>query len=1002
MLASLNPRSISLWIVTFFLTICSEISFGDSSDVAITDTPDWVESPELIISSNEPYSSIEGGIYYLLLDRQMLVPEKGDVQSYQYFAEKIINQQGVERASQVSVDFDPSYQTLELHSIQVYRDGEATDRLSDADISILQRETELEYQLYNGQHTATIILDDIRVGDIVAYSYTKLGQNPVYKHLFSITTSTQWSVPLDQQSFRLIWQKLSPLYIHQQNRLVDIKEDSTDLGIEYSFVNNQPPPIKTNSGAPANYSPYGEVMFTDLKSWAEVVLWEKPMYDASIAVDSELETIASEIMSNAADPKDRVVKALQFVQSEVRYFGVELGQNSHFPSLASETLARRYGDCKDKVVLLISLLKQMGIEASPALVDTTSGLTSADEYVQRDAFDHVIVKLELDGSVYWLDPTRQYQRGILDNVYQPDYGFSLVLADGVTSLESMSGSTRVASSQVYERFELQEAMGDVKLEVRTTTRGWNAEDTLYGIAESGPSELSKDYRDFYASYYGTAQIDEPYSYEENELSGEIEEFESYVFTDFWEEEANGMEAGFYATGLRYLLDEPDELVRNTPYALDQYSNLDHLIHIYFSRDNWSFDREDVVEDNKFFVFSYTAEYDAEEKLLALHYKLSHKVAEVSVADFDDYMKARERAYDLTYYGIIDYYDTPASEDSPGDSIADDVMVYLFLALIACYLISLIAAVIIWLLRKQKQLDQTEWLFAPTSPIKFYLLTVATFEIYAMYWCYRNWTYIKRRDESSIMPFWRALFSVIWFYPLCDELIEDSQKRFESNRALPQWMAGVFAVLYLILSIASNGDSIWSFVALILIPLVFLPQINYINYVNQRLSQDNTPIKSPWSKAQIAIVVFFLPMIVVIFGSESNLLANENVIDGDKIWAHDISFMIENNILDRGESIELFYSAAMLSIREDGNGFSDRQVFSYWKDNNGLNLDAAKFSEVQDIDIVFSESWDEDSVITITLNDGSDFILYVSSGDGRDKEFFRVLKQRWRAVNASIQ
>ena len=47
-----------------------------------------------------------------------------------------------------------------------------------------------------------------------------------------------------------------------------------------------------------------------------------------------------------------------------------MGTNSHQPTPASETLALRYGDCKDKTVLLISLLKALGVEAHPALVNT--------------------------------------------------------------------------------------------------------------------------------------------------------------------------------------------------------------------------------------------------------------------------------------------------------------------------------------------------------------------------------------------------------------------------------------------------------------------------------------------------------------------------------------------------------------------------------------------------------------------------------------------------------
>ena len=66
--------------------------------------------------------------------------------------------------------------------------------------------------------------------------------------------------------------------------------------------------------------------------------------------------------------EERVVAALEFVQSEIRYFSVSLGENSHRPASPDIVLKRRYGDCKDKSLLLMTLLDELKIPSKVVLL----------------------------------------------------------------------------------------------------------------------------------------------------------------------------------------------------------------------------------------------------------------------------------------------------------------------------------------------------------------------------------------------------------------------------------------------------------------------------------------------------------------------------------------------------------------------------------------------------------------------------------------------------------
>jgi hypothetical protein len=55
-------------------------------------------------------------------------------------------------------------------------------------------------------------------------------------------------------------------------------------------------------------------------------------------------------------------------------------------------------------------------------------------------------------------------------------------------------------------------------------------------------------------------------------------------------------------------------------------------------------------------------------------------------------------------------------------------------------------------------------YDPVSLTKFIVLSLLTGGIYELYWFYKTWRFVRDRDSSTIMPFWRALFSPFRCFP----------------------------------------------------------------------------------------------------------------------------------------------------------------------------------------------------------------------------------------------
>jgi hypothetical protein len=145
---------------------------------------------------------------------------------------------------------------------------------------------------------------------------------------------------------------------------------------------------------------------------------------ATLGETSPLRAEVARIKATSSDPKVQAAAALQLVEDAVRYASNDAQTDGFLPPSADMTWLRRWGDCKAKSALLVALLRPLGIQADPILVDTEEGDGMDAMLPALALFDHVIVRVVIGGKVYWLDATGQGDGG-LDTLDVPTYEWYL-------------------------------------------------------------------------------------------------------------------------------------------------------------------------------------------------------------------------------------------------------------------------------------------------------------------------------------------------------------------------------------------------------------------------------------------------------------------------------------------------------------------------------------------------------------------------------------------------
>jgi transglutaminase-like putative cysteine protease len=984
----------SCFIVIFLLF--SSFTFAEKNEeIFIEPAPSWIEYRDFITPETIPIDEIREGVFYQLLDTQKKVSPSEKVVSYYRYITTIINQVGVDSRSQINQNFDPTYQKLALHTLFIIRDGKRIDKLSSAKISLLNQETGLENQIYNGSLTMNILIDDLQVGDSVDYSFTRYGNNPVYKDLFAYTRTLNWSDPVWDQYVRILWGKPTPLFMSTRNISAEINEKTVGELTEYQVHMHDTETLSIASEVPGWYDPYGSVSFSESESWADVIFWAETLYQPS-ELHQSIIAIAESIEKQHVNQSDQIAAALKYTQTNIRYVGLEMGVNSHLPTPAHETLALKYGDCKDKALLFTTILKALGIDAYPALVNTEETKLLAQRLPAVNLFNHVIVTLELNGDRIWLDPTLNYQEGQLKNLFQPDYGFALIVKSGETDLTAMANNSQNSYSHVEGLYTIPERVEQAVLYSVVRQYLGNKAQTKQGqIERDGKNKLTQDYEVFYQSTYPKLTSTSPIKTSTDMTSGILTLTGNYSIDDFWTKGDVDYESDFYPSNIRSSVYKPKQQTRNSPLWFAYPNNIVNKYALEFKEKNWEFDDETFVEDNDFFFFKRDVVFT--DNTLRLTYEYRSKTDHIPANQIDNYLAARDILRDKAYYGITKFAEKADMAAEDKDGLLDN---WLMIA-VWTYVIGLLVLIVSWRIESSKRPEFSESHFFPISPAKFLILSLFTMGFYSTYWMYRNWKAIKQKQQSDIMPIARGIFSIFWFYPLFLALKNDSVERFDKNKVMFPFVAIVFALVYFVFSVAGRFIE-YSALSLLtlLLPLLFIPFVRYVNNVNCHNTEADR-YNSQGNIQSIVAIILYLPLLGLKVAQETPLMPSESIVSQNDIMQHDMKYLYRQNVVPVDETINYFYSDAFFSIRDDGNGFTDKRVFSYWQDDtDGFQSEMAVFENIKDVAVKYATEKDGDTIVTITRLDGTNFKLFVSSVKEGDKIFVDKLNVLWKLVKVS--
>jgi transglutaminase-like putative cysteine protease len=205
----------------------------------------------------------------------------------------------------------------------------------------------------------------------------------------------------------------NPIYVDVVNGAPDRREEKDERGRHVlRLVWDKARNVPDEPLAPPVSELVPVTVGSTFKDWNAFRDWYAKAVSGFTDPDDEVKRLAAKLTKGKTSREEKLQALFNFVADDIRYVNYVSGE-WWLPNRPQELLAKREGDCDDKAMLLITLLKAIGVEAQEVMVQTR--LTAQPSLLRAKGaavpiFDHGIAYLPGPNGGTYLDATSPQSR----------------------------------------------------------------------------------------------------------------------------------------------------------------------------------------------------------------------------------------------------------------------------------------------------------------------------------------------------------------------------------------------------------------------------------------------------------------------------------------------------------------------------------------------------------------------------------------------------------------
>jgi hypothetical protein len=391
----------------------------------------------------------------------------------------------------------------------------------------------MERFVFDGRLKAILVLDDIRTGDTIEYSYSlQATKEPLFGRLSGRFVVAMAGFAAKEVRCRLVYHPERPVYCQAAKPEWQPKTAYTPEGyLECEWVI---PDVKPMLHVPGFRPPFRAIDYSEFATWEEVATAGSALFsDVLEPLPEHLANWVEQVRQDSPTPEEFLLQIIRYVQEKIRYVAVSIEDHTVKPYDILTILERHYGDCKDKSILLCRLLRAAGYDALPALVNAYRGTAATNGVAHPGAFDHAIARLKMGEDVHWIDATISHQGGRLGKIWRPHFGKALVLCSPGLALETVAPPPTIHSVSHDEFIKVNPHGGTAELRITRIFKDHAADDMRHTLSDAGAVSLEKRLLTAYREIYPEVTIQAPQNVTDDRAENKITFVHSFLLSGIW-------------------------------------------------------------------------------------------------------------------------------------------------------------------------------------------------------------------------------------------------------------------------------------------------------------------------------------------------------------------------------------------------------------------------------------------------------------------------------------
>ncbi len=351
-----------------------------------------------------------------------------------------------------------------------------------------------------------IAFKNLQVGDAVEYSVEERCVRPVTRN-FELKEGKYL-----QEDEPLIYARIE-INGPEKKPLNHVLKCADKLSVKYGFEKkggratyvweaSDVPAFATEPGWNTRQHFSARLLASTIGSWPEVSRMGYQISKPAMDDNEALRAVVAEITRGLKADDEKIDAILLFLRKSIRYKGLT-SLSAYQSKPATQTLADRFGVCRDVAVLMCSMLDVAGIKSYPA---ATGYNRVFDHEIPHDIFQHMIVAVpDRKGSYRLYDPTSVLFAGDRLPGYAGGAPLLIWTPDGeeLTRIPHVPAGANMGSIEAKSRID---AAGGLSSAVTITARGFYDEDLRNWRKRTKTEEYTKRWREILVQLHPAAKL----------------------------------------------------------------------------------------------------------------------------------------------------------------------------------------------------------------------------------------------------------------------------------------------------------------------------------------------------------------------------------------------------------------------------------------------------------------------------------------------------------------